>query len=61
MSVLLVSALGWLLIKTAQSLKYSIIPFFVTFARSPKAVVKQSIENLMQNPRETLRDSWNEL
>jgi hypothetical protein len=59
--LLLVSAVGWILINTAQLLKYSILPFLVELSDDPKAAIQGALTKLIKNPRETLRESWDEL
>lgn len=61
MNLLVASAVGWLLINTAQSLKHNILPFFVELANNPEAAMRGAITKLVRNPRETLRESWEEL
>lgn len=55
------SAMGWLFITTAQSLKYNIVPFFVALAKDPAAAMRGVFTKIVRNPRETLRESWDEL
>lgn len=59
--LLFVSAVGWILINTAQSLKYSIFPFLVELSDDPKAAMQGTFTKLVKNPRETMRESWDEL
>lgn len=59
--LLFVSAVGWILINTAQSLKYSVLPFFVDLSDDPKAAMRGALMKLVKNPWETLRESWKEL
>lgn len=55
------SAVCWLLINTAQSLKYNILPFLVQLATDPKAALQGAFTKLIRKPRETVRKSWDEL
>jgi hypothetical protein len=55
------SAVGWLLITTAQSLKHNIFPFLVELAKNPETAMKRAFTKLVRNPRKTLRESWDEL
>jgi hypothetical protein len=55
--LLFVSAVGWLLINTAQLLKYNILPFLVKLVRNPEAAVRGVFTKLAKNPGETLRES----
>lgn len=55
------SAVGWILINTAQSLKYNILPFLVELANNPKVAMRGAFTKLVENPRETVRESWKEL
>lgn len=55
------SAVGWLLITTAQSLKYNILPFLVELAKNPEAALRGAFTKVVNNPWETLRKSWDEL
>lgn len=57
MVLLFVTATGWLLIKTVQSLKYNIFPFFVELTRDPKTALTDAIKS----PGNTVRESWDEL
>lgn len=59
--LLFVSAMGWLLITTFQSLKYNILPFLVELAKNPSATLRGVFTKLIRNPRETVRKSWEEL
>jgi hypothetical protein len=59
--ILIVSAVGWILINTAQWLKYSILPFFVDLSDDPKAAMQGALMKRIKNPWETLRESWDEL
>lgn len=59
--LLLMSAIGWVFINTAQSLKYNILPFFVKLIKDPKTALKETAIKLIKNPGETVRASWNEL
>lgn len=55
------SAVGWVLITTAQSLKYNIFPFVVELATQPTAAMRRAYTKLVRNPRKTVRESWEEL
>ncbi|MFH5797255.1 hypothetical protein [Haladaptatus sp. CMAA 1911] len=55
------SAVGWLLITTAQSLKYNIFPFLVELAKNPETAMRGAFTKVVKNPRETVRESWKEL
>ncbi|WP_231188870.1 ELKS/Rab6-interacting/CAST family protein [Haladaptatus sp. DYF46] len=59
--VLFVSAICWVLITTAQSLKYNILPFLVKLTKNPRAAMRGVFTKLVKNPRETVRESWDEL
>lgn len=59
--LLFMTAMGWLLIKTVQSLKYTILPVMVKLIRSPDAVIRDVFVKVVKNPKETIRKSWNEL
>jgi uncharacterized membrane protein YccC len=59
--ILFASAVCWLLITTAQSLKYNILPFLVKLTNDPKTAMRGVFTKLVENPRETVRESWNEL
>lgn len=59
--LLFVSAVGWILINTAQSLKYSILPFLIELSDDPKAAMQGAFTKLVKNPQETMRESWDEL
>lgn len=61
MILLFVSAMGWILINTVQSLKYSILPFLIELSDDPKAAMQGVFTKLVKNPRETVRESWDEL
>lgn len=61
MILLFVSAMGWIFINVAQSLKYSILPFLVELSDDPKAAMHGVFTKLVKNPRETMRESWEEL
>lgn len=60
-ALLLGSATGWILINTAQSLKYNILPFIVKLCNDPEAAARDTFTKLVRNPRETVRESWKEL
>jgi hypothetical protein len=55
------SAVGWLLINTAQSLKYNILPFIVELATNPEAAMRGAFTKLVRSPVKTVRESWKEL
>ena len=59
--LLSISAVGWILINTAQLLKYSIFPFLTELNNDPKAAVQGALTKLVKNPWGTIRESWNEL
>ena len=59
--LLSISAVGWIFINTAQSLKYSILPFLAKLNDDPKAAVRGILTKLVKNPWRTMRESWNEL
>jgi hypothetical protein len=59
--ILFVSAVCWVLITTAQSLKYNILPFLVKLTKNPGAAMRGVFTKLVKNPRETVRESWDEL
>lgn len=59
--ILFVSAICWVLITTAQSLKHNILPFIVKLTENPGAAMRGVFTKLVKNPRETLRESWDEL
>jgi hypothetical protein len=59
--ILFVSAVCWVMITTAQSLKYNILPFLVKLAKNPGAAMRGVFTKLVKNPRETVRESWDEL
>lgn len=59
--LLFASAIGWLFITTAQSLKHNVVPFLVALAKDPEAAMRGVFTKLVRNPRETLRESWDEL
>ncbi|UPM41703.1 hypothetical protein [Halocatena salina] len=59
--LLFVSAAGWVLIKTAQLLKYDIVPFITELVVDPEAVKRKTVAKLIKNPREVARASWEEL
>lgn len=59
--VLSISAIGWILINAAQTLKYSVLPFLVALSDDPKAAMRGTLTRLVKNPLGTIRESWNEL
>ena len=59
--ILFVSAICWVLITTAQSLKHNILPFIVKLAKDPGAAMRGVFAKLVKNHRETLQESWDEL
>ena len=59
--LLSVSAIGWILINTAQLLKYTVLPFLTELAGNPEEAVRKGIDGLFENPRETAQESWEEL
>lgn len=59
--ILFASAVCWVLITTAQSLKYNIVPFLVKLTNNPGAAMRGVFTKLVKNPRETVRESWDEL
>lgn len=61
MFLVFMSATGWVSIKTAQSLKYNILPAAVNLIRNPEAMVRDIFRKLIKNPGETMRRSWDEL
>lgn len=58
---LFVSAVGWLLINTAQLLKYDIFQFLAELANDPEKVKRRAVTKLIRNPRETVQKSWEDL
>lgn len=60
-AIVLVSAVGWILITTAQLLKYEVLPFFAKLSKNPGAAMREVFAKLIENPRETVRESWDEL
>ncbi|WP_147280965.1 magnesium transporter [Halopelagius longus] len=61
MAILAVSMIGWLLIVAAQALKHDVLPAFRKLMRNPEAAVRGAVTNLFEDPKETLRESWEEL
>lgn len=59
--LLAMCATGWLLIKTAQSMKYNIVPAVQKLVKSPERVIQETFAKLVKNPRKTIRKSWEEL
>ena len=59
--ILIVSAICWILITAAQSMKHNILPFMVKLIEDPRAAMRGVFTKLVENPRETLRESWDEL
>jgi hypothetical protein len=59
--ILFVSAVCWVLITTAQSLKYNILPFLVELVKNPKVTAEEIFKKFIKNPGKTIRESWNEL
>jgi hypothetical protein len=60
-TLLFLSAIGWTLIKTTQSLKHNILPAIVKLIRNPEAVIREAGVKLIKNPGETVRKSWEDL
>lgn len=54
-------ALGWFGIEAAKVLKYDIIPVCVRFRRDPKAFIKDTFKNLIENPAQKIRRAWDDL
>jgi hypothetical protein len=61
MTLLILCAIGWTLIRTTQSLKYNILPSVVKLITNPEAVVREMFSKLIKNPGETVRKSWKDL
>jgi hypothetical protein len=60
-TLLFLSAIGWSLIRTTQSLKYNVFPSVVKIIRNPTAVIQETYMKLIKNPGETVRKSWDDL
>jgi hypothetical protein len=52
---------GWALIMAAKAVKYELLPTVGKLVNHPDKVVREVFEKLIKNPRETVRESWNEL
>lgn len=52
---------GWALIMAAKVVKYQLLPTVGKLVNHPDKVVREVFEKLIKNPRETMRESWNEL
>lgn len=52
---------GWTLIMTAKAVKYELLPTVRKLVNHPDKVVREVFEKLIKNPKETVRESWNEL
>ncbi|RJT07438.1 hypothetical protein [Halococcus sp. IIIV-5B] len=59
--ILLISAIGWILIKGAQALKYSVLPFLAALSNDPKRAMRGTLTKLVENPWATIQESWNDL
>ena len=59
--VLVWSAVGWVLINTTQSLKYSVLPFLLSLSSDPVAAMESVFTKFVKQPRKTMRKSWQEL